>query len=236
MIEKFEKYHNDLLSAEEKTAFEAELNSSPSIKEEYDIYLMMNDHLGQSINIDSALSNLDEIHNEKPKTKTLYFSLMRYAAIALCVIGATYFLWSPQNESQSPQELFATHYKPASISFATKGTVDDKIKAIDLAYKSGSFNSVIALIDNLPTEVIDLDNRITLAKGNAYLSAQKYDDAIATLEKLKDNSQFENEYYYYSGMAHLGKGNTVEAKRLFSLIPSSSNYSKKALNILSHLE
>lgn len=237
MNEIYEKYYLNQLSEGEKKDFENQLSSDQAIAQDYDAYVLIQEHLKTSTQINSALSNLNEVH-DKAKVPTRVRSLFSQKitiAATLILVAAAIFLMRPKTASSS-QELFAQNFTPAKISLVTKGDTQKEATAtLSQTYNSNNYSQTIAyFLEN--KDLLTDDPRINLMIGNAYLKTGSYEKARSQFELLNKRPNFKTEYHWYKGLSYLAEGNSENARAEFIKIPTSSNYYLKSQEILQSLK
>ena len=246
MTELFEKYYQNKLSASERLEFDQKLKSDTEFAQDYETYVMMMDYMDSKDDINNALNNLNEVHEElkkeeppKNKNQTTIFRFLKspIAAVFILFMGvALFYLYTIfSNKIDNPQELFATHFTPASISLTTKGIDSEKILAqINLDYNANKHKDVINALDQINIDSLN-DNRLYLMLGSSYIAIDSFSQARAVIKPLEQSIQFRNEFYWFTGMSFLGENDGSSAQLFLNSIPKSSNYFSKAQTILSNL-
>lgn len=237
MNELYEKYYLNKLSENERKEFEKQLSSDQSVSEDYNAYVLIQDHLKSSTNINSALSNLDEVHksSKAPAKVRSLFSQKITVAATLFLVAAAIFLMRPK-AAHSNQELFAQNFTPAKISLITKGDNQEEAMAkLSQLYNFENYSQTIAYYLE-KKDLLTGDSRINLMIGNAYLKTAHYEQARNQFELLDNNPNFQTEYLWYSGLSYLAEDDNKNAASQLNKIPMSSNYYLKSQEILGKIK
>jgi len=232
MNEIYEKYYMNQLSQVERQKFENQIKEDKSLADDYEVFVLIQEHLSSGMNIDKALSSLDEIHHTtKPKTKITIISHRITIAATLILVAAAIFLMRPKGPS-SNQELFAQNYTPANVSLVTKSDNQQEAMAkLSELYNTKNYSQALAHYQKVKEQLPD-DPRITLLASSLYIETAFYQKARLELKELEKNSDFQTAYHWYTGLTHLAENDLKNAKSNFTKIPQSSNYYKKAQEIL----
>ena len=243
MTELFEKYYQNKLTSSERLDFDQKLKSDNEFAQDYDAYVMMMDYMGSKDDINNALNNLNNVHEElkqeEPSVKKNKATIFRFlrspiAAVFVLFMGLALFYFYTQlnNKIDSPQELFAAHFSPASISLITKGDNIDKLLAqVDSDYKANRHENVINTLNQINIDSLD-KNELYLMLASSYIATGSYSQSRTALKPLESVTQYRNEFYLYTGLSYLGEDNVSDAKSFLVEIPKSSNYFTKAESIL----
>ena len=243
MTELFEKYYQNELSTSERLDFDQKLNSDPEFAQAYEAYIMMMDYMESKDDINNALNNLNDVHeefkqNDSPtnKNRTTIFKFLKsplaVVFILLICIALFYFYTVLNSKIDSPEEIFATHFTPAPVSLTTKGDDIEKFLAqINLDYSANKHESVINALDQINIDSLG-ENRLYLMLASSYIATGAYSKSRSILKPLESLRQFRNDYYWYTALSYLGEARKDEANTFLTKIPKDSNYFDRAKSIL----
>ena len=217
LLENVERYFNDTMSIEERTAFENKLNNDTEFKSQVeDIKTLL---LG--IETQSLKEQLDEFHKDIPLTiskrafpKTKVLQLIKYAVAAVIVIGlgSYWFLGQPSNE-----KLYAKYFV-ADPGLPTNMGVNDNFEFYDamVNYKHGDYKLAITKWTKQQQKKPDNDT-INYFLGVAQLADKNDNKAITYLQNTikHPKSVFINDAHFYLGLAYLKTNQLTKAEESF---------------------
>ncbi len=217
LLENVERYYNDTMLIEERTAFENKLINDTEFKSQVeDIKTLL---LG--IETQSLKEQLDEFHKDIPLTiskhtfpETKVLQLIKYAVAAVIVIGlgSYWFLGQPSNE-----KLYAKYFV-ADPGLPTTMGANDNFEFYDamVNYKHGDYKLAITKWTKHQQKKPDNDT-INYFLGVAQLADNNERKAIPFLKNTTNypESIFLNEAYFYLGLAYLKTNNLAKAKESF---------------------
>lgn len=145
------------------------------------------------------------------------------AAAIIIALGAAMFWLFPQ--SSTPQDLFASYYKPYSEEVSVRG-VDNAslIGQASLWYQNGDYQKALNVFQKiLRTEPENAE--IQLVTGICQLELNMMADAIQIFRDVK-NPLYQDQAQWYLAMAHLKQGDLGNAKLILQKIKEGDfNYS-----------
>ncbi len=235
LFETIERYLNGTMDIQELKDFNLLLESSDTLKTQIsDVKTTL---LG--IETQSLKEQLDQFHQEIPKTKTqkplskkvrfLTFSKIAAAATIIIAIGSIWFF-----NSQPNQRLYVKYFKPDPGLPTTMGINEDNFDFYDamVNYKHGDYTLAISKWSILSHKK-PANDTLNYFLGVAHLANKNSDDAIRFLERTvqsKNSFPLINDAHYYLGLAYLKKDNLVLAKK--HLLLSHSEAGKELLSKL----
>ncbi|MEM7185704.1 MAG: hypothetical protein AAF466_03510 [Bacteroidota bacterium] len=230
-LERIEQYLEGRMTPDALAAFEAELQSDPTLQEQVEEVRSL------ILGIESASlqSELDQFHEELVPVRTLDTNqpprndsvkrlnkVIRYVAAAVVVVGFAGFLLL--NSSSPSEKLFAKHFTPDPGLPTTMG-VEDQYEFYDamVNYKQGDYESAIEKWRSLAASETKNDT-LSYFIGIAYLADGNEEEAISYLKPLSEQSRnsFEKETHYYLGLAYLKSNNSIEAKKYLTFSGTES--------------
>lgn len=155
---------------------------------------------------------------KKSNNKTLWFSM---AAILVVIFG---LIWMMDSKN-SPEHLFAIHFKPDPGLRTVMGTKSDyNFYEGMVAYKRKEYAEAINTWQQLLAEKQDNDT-LKYFLGVAFLAQGNADKSLEYLEPAKNFSQgvFKEDAAHYTALAKIKLGNIEEAKQLLKENPSERN-------------
>ncbi|MCK4750366.1 MAG: hypothetical protein KAT15_25090 [Bacteroidales bacterium] len=242
-----QKYLDNELSEKELARFEQELNASPELLVDLDLYKEVDEAVAETEVLDfrAQLTDLRE-ETRRSETGRRVFRFTRpwhYAASAalalLVAIGLATVLGRPLSNS----DLFVKYMKPYELVL-TNRSMDDNVtqlwmnKAIE-SYLQGDFAKAVERFDEvlqLNPEKIEAD----FHKGASNMELTRYVDASESFTRViehNDNLFIQQSQWFLAGCL-LALDETERARRQLAMIASSSNhfYSKDAAKILKRMK
>ena len=206
---------------EEREKFEQQLDNDSDFKtlvEDIQSFLF-------GIETQALKEQLDDFHKELPlqmpmekktkKFKAQQYRFMKFAAAAVLIIAVGCF-WFLNN---AEERLFDNYYTP-DPGLPTTMSSSDNFEFFDamVNYKQKDYDKAIRKWEVLHKKAPQNDT-INYFLGSAYLAHKKEDTAITYLKAVvaSKNSAFQEEAYYYLGLAYLKKEDIMSAKKNFSL-------------------
>ena len=227
--QQIDDYVMNRLSPEELAAFEAELASNETLREETKMRKFMIGAV-QAFGEFELRNKLNTIHQEevdRPK-KTDYrkYGIFFLLAVLLAVAGY-YFGVQKLAPKQTPEQIFAANYQPAKINFTDRSAIsNDSIAKVEDAYFKKDFQSAIPTIAQLlqshPDEV-----KLRLALGISYMETGKLVEALLAFEPLKSNPLYNDKALWYSALTYIKMGNIEKAKVLLQELSKDTESSFK---------
>lgn len=236
--ENIERYCKEQMSAEEKAAFETEMQNNSELEQEVHIYkeniLLLENEYSSNEGISELKKNLNQLGDkhfskEKPtqkgKVRRLFYAVSSAAAILICAV----LLFGGE------QDLYAEYSVHDELVVQTKGDSDAALlegsrlfNSKDYAAAAGSLEAYLA--DNNDAEVYFSLGICKLETGNIQEAKQIFSSAEIS------NSVFKDKAEWYSVLCELKAEDEVAAKAIASQISSSSFYYKKAQSLLEDLD
>jgi tetratricopeptide (TPR) repeat protein len=221
LLETIERYLNGTLNAQELKDFNRLLDIDEDFKTQVeDVRAML-----FGIEAQSLKEQLDEFHDEIPKTNTegiskqkvrfLRYSKIAAAAAIIIAVGSIWFFSGEPNE-----KLYAKYFKPdPGLPTTMSSTNNFEFYDAMVSYKHGDYKIAIDKWTLLNKQKPENDT-LNYFLGVAYLATKNTEEAIPYLERASeadDNFEFLNEAYFYLGLAYIKEGNLELAKENLSL-------------------
>lgn len=242
-----QKYLDNELSDRELARFEQELNASPELLVDLDLYKEVDEAIADTEVLDfrAQLTDLRE-ETRRSETGRRVFRFTRpwhYAASAalalLVAIGLATVLGRPLSNS----DLFVKYMKPYELVL-TNRSVDNEATQIWMNkaheyFTNGDFEAAIQCFD----EVLQINSQKVEADfylGVSNMELTRYVDASASFNKViehNDNLFIQKAEWYLAGCL-LAMDETDRARRQLAMIASSSNhyYQNDAEKILKRMK
>ncbi len=231
-----QKYLDNELSERELARFERELNASPELLVDLDLFKEVDEAIADTEVLDfrAQLTDLrEETRRSESGRRVFRFSRpWHYAASAalalLVAIGLATVLGRPLSNS----DLFVKYMKPYELVLTNRSADSDATKLVmkyaEDAYISGDFEGAIGWF----TEV--LENNFEKIEAEFYIGASsmeltKYVDASESFTKVIEHNDnlFINRAEWYLAGCLLAMDETDRARRQLAMIASSANHYHK---------
>ena len=242
-----QKYLDNELSEKELARFEQELNASPELLVDLDLYKEVDEAIADTEVLDfrAQLTDLRE-ETKRSETGRRVFRFTRpwhYAASAalalLVAIGLATVLGRPLSNS----DLFVKYMKPYELVLTNRSTDNDVIKTLmnkaEVAYMKGDYEDAIWWFN----EVVGRDSEKMEANfyiGVSNMELQKYVDASESLTKVieQNDNLFIQQAEWFRAGCYLALDETEQARRELAMIASSANhfYQNDAEKILKRMK
>jgi len=242
-----QKYLDNELSERELARFEQELNASPDLLVDLELYKEVDKAIADTEVLDfrAQLTDLRE-ETRSSETSKRVFRFTRpwhYAASAavalLLAIGLATILGKPLTNS----DLFARYMKPYELVLTNRSMEADVIKATlnraETAYLSGDFETAILWYE----EVLEKNSEKIEAEfgiGVSSMEMEKFSEANESFEKViaHDDNLFIQKAQWFQAGCFLALDETEKARWHFNQIAADPNhyYSKEASKILRRMK
>ncbi len=242
-----QKYLDNELSEKELARFEQELNASPELLVDLDLYKEVDEAIADTEVVDfrAQLTDLrEETRRFDPGRKVFRFTRpWHYAATAalalLVAIGLATVLGRPLSNS----DLFVKYMKPYELVLTNRSVDNEFTKHLmnmaETAFQAGDFERAIGHY----SEVLEINNEKIEAEfyiGVSSMEVEKYVDATESFTRVieqNDNLFIQKAEWYMAGCL-LAMDETERARRQFALIASSANhyYKDDAAKILKRMK
>jgi tetratricopeptide (TPR) repeat protein len=242
-----QKYLDNELSGKELARFEQELNASPELMVDLDLYKEVDEAIADTEVLDfrAQLSNLRE-ETRRSETGRRVFRFTRpwhYAASAALALFLAIGLATILGRPLSNSDLFVKYMKPYELVLTNRSMEDDVIKATmnnaEIAYLKGDFESAVFWYN----EVLEKNNQKIEAEfgiGVSNMGLSMYVNASESFSKViehNDNLFIQKAQWYQAG-CFLAMNETERARRQLAMIASSANhyYKEDAAKILNRMK
>lgn len=238
-LDLIEKYLNEELSANERTAFEQLQKSDADFAEEVQVAVTINAdfNVKQKMRWQSLLNEQGNVVKETPVRKLAPRRSINWirniAAVFILGLGLS-MAWlmfsSPEAGELADEQLMEIYKKPKA--FMNNGVdVDSNWKNAIAAYEEGQFSVVVAAIESSMSknsEQLD-EKHFYLGLSYLYEDVPNYDKALDHLAKSKElnsSSQLAPQVNWFMALAYLKQGKIKEAKALLQLVIDANIWKK----------
>ena len=231
-----QKYLDNDLSERELVRFERELNASPELLVDLDLYKEVDEAIADTEVLDFR-AQLTDLREETRRTESgrRFFRFSRpwhYAASAalalLVAIGLATVLGRPLSNS----DLFVKYMKPYELVLTNRSMDNEVTKLVmskaESAYLNGDFEGAIQWFN----EVLEINAEKVEAdfyKGVSSMELSKYVDASESFSKVIEHNDnlFINRAEWYMAGCLLAMDETDRARRQLAMIASSAHHYHK---------
>lgn len=237
-----DRYLLNLLTQEEKQAFEAQLDNDAALKAE----MLKQKEVIENIEGIGRLelkSELQEIHKKlnpdtnksTPITRRLLF---RIASAAIFVGLLSTGLWIIQ-QTPSNSELYSKNFEPFELSLVERSGGAENYAQIQNLYSQGKYTQVIPLFEDALRGKDAKSSQILLGTGISYLETDDPSKAISYFQRILVNKDFnfEDEAQWYLGLTYLKLNDVVKAKSHLKILAddSAKDHHQAAKKLISRL-
>ena len=226
----FSQYTDNILSEEDKNAFESRLINDAQFKSEYDIFLSMNTFLDKKKKAGVALDSLRSFHNEtklensksskKRSNRWTYFLVILVTLLA-AIFAYNYFF------KPNASKIYAEAYVPPQTP-TIRGDKSSLANAM-IAYQNGNLEAAIDTLNNSPDINIS-DKNYWLAE---FYLVKKEPDSTLKYIKLLDSKILRDRILYLEILSHFQRKEYNKVSKLINDIPSDmSDYYKNKVFLL----
>jgi tetratricopeptide (TPR) repeat protein len=228
-----QKYLDNELNEKELARFEQELNASPELMMDLNLYKEVDEAIADTEVLDfrAQLGDLRE-DTRRSETGRRTFRFTRpwhYAASAalalLVAIGLAMVLGRPLSNS----DLFVKYMKPYELVLTNRSMDNEVVQFLmnraEDAYINGDYSGAIGYLD----EVLELNSdkiEVDFFKGISSMELKRYVDASQSFSKVvehNDNLFIQKAEWYLAGCL-LALDETDRARRQLSMIATSENH------------
>jgi len=243
-----QKYLDNELSEKELARFEQELNASPDLLVDLDLYKEVDEAIADTEVLDfrAQLTDLRE-ETRRSETGRRVFRFTRpwhYAASAALALLVAIGLATVLGRPLSNNDLFAKYMKPYELVLTNRSVDNESTQALmnraQDYYLKGEYQTAIQFFDEVLE--INADNKVEadFYMGMSYMEIDQHQDASESFTRViehNDNLFIQQAEWYLAGCL-LAMDETDRARRQLAMIASSSNhyYSKDASKILKRMK
>jgi tetratricopeptide (TPR) repeat protein len=243
-----QKYLDNELSEKELARFEQELNASPELLVDLDLYKEVDEAIEENEVVDfrAQLTDLrEETRRFDPGRKVFRFSRpWHYAATAALALLVAIGLATVLGRPLSNNDLFVKYMKPYELVL-TNRSIDDKhtqflMNQAQDFFAKGNYEIAIDKFE----EVLEINDEgkpeADFYMGVSYMEIEQHLDASESFTKViehNDNLFVQKAEWYLAGCL-LAMDETERARRQFAMIASSANhfYKNDAAKVLRRMK
>ncbi len=225
----FDAYVSGNMSGDELSNFENRLKSDESFAETFQLYK-------SSVNATKIAGFMNEarevISDKQVENQNQYsFPWMAIAATLTILLVAYLFFFKVGGDDEKLS--FNDAFQPYPNILQNRSSEANTLNSALRAYQKGEYESAITKFSELAVQ----SDTTKFYKGMSQLSLNSFSEAIGTLNSIKkDNSIFNQQINWYTGLAYYGNNNLVLAiKQLSEIGEGEFNY-ELAQKILHTLE
>lgn len=228
-FEQIQDYLDRTLTADERLAFERQLETDKALREELALQRELRDIITKHQAAEAGVPALEatlrqartaheaDVPRKKPGVIRL---LLPVVAAAACLLVVFNYL-----------ELFAPDFEqlPEMATSVTRdGGADSTYQQAASAFNSGNYQTSITLLDPLITDDTTIV-RYRYYRGLSHLGQAQYRQALTDLEPIADGSSvFAGDACYFAAVAWWRLGHHDEALTYVERVAETSDYHKKA--------
>ncbi|GAA4409431.1 hypothetical protein GCM10023187_32700 [Nibrella viscosa] len=218
-LERIDDYFSGRMTAPERTAFEADLQSDPGLADTTAFYLMTR----RAANAESREQRRAEwvTRQNTTPTPTRRLGIWAYASAAaaclLLILGIGWYI--RQQNSQPTATALAEAYINRNFSDLGQamGGTSDSLSMGKAAYNAGKFAEAGALFTAVLQREPDNPDALTFA-GIVSLRTEKYDQAIGYFNRLSLLPVYPNTGTFYEALAHLKRNQPMDKNQAEKLL------------------
>jgi tetratricopeptide (TPR) repeat protein len=241
-----QKYLDNELSERALNRFEQELNASPEMMVELDLYKEVDEAIADTEVLDfrAQLGDLRE-ETRRSETNRRVFRFTRpwhYAASAALALLVAIGLATVLGRPLSNNDLFVKYMKPYELVLTNRSMEDDVIKATmnnaEIAYLNGDFEDAVFWYN----EVLMKNSQKIEAEfgiGVSNMGLSRFVDASESFNRVitHDDNLFIQKAQWFQAGCYLAMNETELARRQLALIATESDhyYSKDAAKVLKRM-
>ena len=239
-----QEYLDNLMSEEDSTAFEKELNNDEQLQTDFELLKDIEHELGNKELIDfkKKLSGVMEqpiqatvIKKDKGKVISLSRRILSLAASFLVIGIASWWMFTGNIDVDGEQYLALAdehfiHYPAQEIS---RGS--EKENSIYKNYEAKNYTIAAPELEKYALE--NSDNDALLIAAISYLASDNSAKSIILLQEIPELPYLINKKNYYLALAHLEQGHKTTAIIALQTITKADQYFyNKAQNLLTELQ
>ena len=235
--ELFDGYLQDELSAEARLDLEDRLTSDQQLKEEFELFKMISDHLEQQFSdrsereaLAASLKELSEQSMQKEETKVIRFNPWKYAIAASVVLLLGFFMFNPFSNPS-----YEDFYTQQTISLVERGDSDAILADAEKAFNSQDYTNAIRYFDQvLATDAEQTE--VLFYKGVALVQLDRFEEAEDVFKLIAGgNSAFKYEAQWQWALSKLKQEDYEACETLLKEIPEDAASYDKAQKLLRKL-
>ena len=248
IYEKIEAFVSGEMTSQEQSAFEQQLQTDPILKQQWQVYNQLHEHLTNKQSVEAGeilLKNTiqEAIDEHKaataitakaiPMRKKLLLSLSSAAAVVLLVLVVRIAFFAPPVNGST---LYAQYSGFEKLSVTNRGNEEDSLLKIAVEYfNNADYKHAVPALD-MYLRKNPAQSRYQLAKGYALVQIGDYVVGEQDLLQVENgSSSYVSDAKWYRALSRLKQDKTEEAKDILKKIESGEEHYIKAQEILKKL-
>jgi predicted Zn-dependent protease len=244
--ELIDQYLAGELSGEALAAFEKEMQASPALVNEVELYKniqnemkVQHQHIEEENKLRNTLTSLNKKYFEKKGAPVIKMNkrwLFAVAAVAAAVI--VFIFWPSPGQSYNNEKLYAYYTKDVeSLSTGERGANTDSflIKAAN-SYNQKKYAEALPMLQQLSVKYPD-DKSLQLAAGISLMQTGQADAAIVIFDSLvAGQTVYKDQGTWYKALALLKQNKLDECSGLLKSFPKEAGKYKEAMELIKKIE
>jgi len=249
-IDILDAYFRDRMNDEQQALFKERLGDPQFEKDlreyrelhmgiEYSIFKTAKEKL-QSLekSLPDPLTDQHSSLEDQQHTSSFDRSFLWKMAAAILILAISTIVFFNNQQSASPQELFADYFEPFTNEFVVVQRSDDSGNGLlrsFQAYDNAQYHEAVSGFQSILQEQPD-NIMVLFYLSNAQLALQDHEGAITNLQRFLEISEdFKIQAQWYLALAYISNQQISEAKNILNEIQDDSIYGAQALEILEQL-
>jgi tetratricopeptide (TPR) repeat protein len=222
-----ERWLDGDLSAEEKAAFEARMESDPEFRQAVALRQDMASVVDGQLKREAFQAQLESVGSkyfDTPSPRRPY----AWIILLLAVVTALVLWWSGLFSPQSPQNLFQEYHQPPPIAWVSQGTQETLRSQAQTAFNQGDYSLALSHIDRLLTQN-PTNPEYQWYRGICLLETGDLESALAIFSALAEgNTLLRPDAQWYLALTYLKMEHLEQCQEVLQEIPEESSYFEKA--------
>ena len=235
------RYISGLMAPEEIVQFELDMQTDDELRALVADYKIMNGYSTSKNDLDQALQNLSQVHEEQINIEEPYpesKSTRRIIWVLLLIFGLLGAVWmitkyQSKEQVQTAPELYAMYFNPDPASFQTKGATEEDLVRFQVFFNNESYEQAVESLD--PSAIANAELRFYYAL--ALIGSDELTQANELLDEVSEEAPiFTNEVKYYKALSYLRGDQPEIARELLLDISTNSSKYQAARELLQMIE
>ncbi|GGX22362.1 tetratricopeptide repeat protein [Aquimarina muelleri] len=238
IFDKIEAYLSNSLSQEDAIIFEQEMAINIELQEEVEKHRIMHTTLADqdTLAFKEKLIRISNKIKQEDTTNTRLtnrFTVFKVAASIVILLGVGSLFWHTMYTKNQTQglDLYSEYYKPYPTEDIIRGETNKKTKEIVKHYTSGSYDSVVHLLEKHPR--LKEHEALQIYLGNSYLNTNQEEKAVKEFKNITNKGKYYEIAQWYLSLTYLKLDKSEKAKTLLKeIIQYNGAYKDKAYRLL----
>ncbi len=230
-LDLFDRYVNDTLSSEERSNFQARLESEQDFKKEFEQYQVIVSGIAQA-GFDELKDKLQQRELIHSGSKPDYFLYMRIAASIVLLTVLSYLAVNYFTKTDF-QTLYSEYYEPyPNIEDPINRSSQYEDLSVYQLYEQREYQEVINRL-SVAEALSDADH---FYLGQSYLAVNDPENAIESLGQIDKKSRYYEAAQWYIALSLLKSEDSEKLQEyLRQIVDFQGDYGKKARDLLGEL-